>query len=248
MVPLLAVLVLLLAPAGAHAATLAEVPPLNLRAGTACAGATGTPGEVATPTETGVRFSAATRRGFRRRQDVKLGERFLCQSVRTLPGGAGLIVGDDGGGTVAAVRDPGGAWSDPIDLSGSGAGFVSDIAAALSQRGDAVVAFKETPLRPRGGRDASRLYVARRAPGGAGFVPAEQFGAASKTAAGLQVGISATGEVIAVAGTLAGGRLTLSAAVAPAGASFGAPVTIGTTGWLASPVLQVAPDGRALLA
>jgi hypothetical protein len=44
MARLLAVLLLLLAPAGAHAATLGEVPPLNLRGSTSCAGPTFTPG------------------------------------------------------------------------------------------------------------------------------------------------------------------------------------------------------------
>jgi hypothetical protein len=234
------------AASSARAAVLGEVPPLRGSGGTTCAGPAGTPGEVTVPTDAGVRFYVATRAGFQRGQEVKLGERFSCRSVQTRPGGAGLIVGESGSGLVAVVRDPGGPWSDPIDLSGTGSALITNVSAAVSDRGDAVVGFTETQISERGS-GKSQVFVARRVPGAAGFIPSDRLGAAAKSAGGIEVGVSATGEAVALTSSLVGRRLPLAVAIAPAGESFTAPVAIGTSQWLGSPVLEVAPDGRALV-
>src|SRR4051794_41061842 len=99
----IAVLLSLVLPASASAATLGEVPPLAGRGDAACVGATGTPGEFSLGTGTGVRFYAAAPAGFQLRQTVKLGEHFHCELVRTRPGGAGLIVSENESGELVAT-------------------------------------------------------------------------------------------------------------------------------------------------
>jgi hypothetical protein len=60
--------------------------------------------------------------------------------------------------------------------------------------------------------------------------------------------VSDAGEVVAVFGVSSGPRTALSVTAAPAGGSFGAPVAIGGSRRLAAPALDVAPDGRTLIA
>src|SRR3954447_3570457 len=139
---LLVFCLLLFVPASASAATLGEVPPVDLAGDEYCMRATGVPGELAVPTAQGVRFVRATRDGLTLGEEVRLGEDFRCGTVVARPSGAAVIAGEvPGKGVVVAVRDPGGAWSAPTAMALDN--FAVQVVAGVSDRGDAIVAVKE---------------------------------------------------------------------------------------------------------
>ncbi len=237
-------LLALAVPAPASAATFGEAPPTALRGDQYCLRATDTPGEVAVPALNGIRFLQATKDGLRPVQDVPVGAGFRCQTVVTRPSGAGVIVGESGSSDVVAViREPGGAWGAPVAID---AGDVNDVAAAVSDRGDVVLAVKQRITNKRW-----RFRVTRRAPGGT-FSPLAQLGPATPNLGTIQVGAAATGEAFALYSAGASGkapsRLPLQLAIAPPDAGFGAPAHLLDTRVLALPSLAVAADGRALVA
>lgn len=225
---------------------------------------TGAPGQVAVGAPAGMRFVQVTRSGFQLGETVKLGEYFECSAVALRPNGAGVIVGTRfGRQLVAAMRDPGGTWSAPVVIAEDSTvqrdGFWYQVGAeaAVSDRGDIIVAFKETDY---GSTDAldrivpnenvrSRLRVVRRAAGGAFGAP-EQIGKTSKSAGSVHAGIAATGEAVVAFTTVEGRpphRVPVEAAIAPPGGPFGSPVHVADARWLTPPILDVAPDGRALV-
>ena len=237
-------------PASASAAPLGEVAPLNLRGDSDCVRTTGTPGELVTRTDDGMRFIVATRAGLQRGPEVKLPGNSECGPVETRPNGAGVIVGASGSSLNAVIRDPGGAWGEPVEIATYEQNtFPQEIQAAVSDRGDVIVAWKESSLSDQG--STARLRVARRV-AGARFTPPEQIGADSERVGGVLPGIAATGEAIILTTAIQGAeppfRVPVSVAIAPPGGPFGAAVHIADTRLLATPTLDVAPDGRALVA
>ena len=245
---LLAVAALAL-PASASAATLGEVAPLTLRGNEDCAGTTGAPGELVVATKTGVRFVSATRAGFQLGQALDLGPNFECQAVKVRPSGAGVIVGDVQGAIVAVVRDPGGTWSAPATISKTNSSAYSLYASAdVSDRGDVIVAYKESRY---GEEEHTRFKVARRAPGQT-FGAEQQIGTSSEKLGDIVAGIAATGEAFLVTSAIKNDRVPFQVPVdvriAPPGGAFGVPVHLATTHLLSGASLDVAADGRALVA
>ncbi len=237
---------LIAAPTG-----LTEAPPLVLRGDRYCVDVTDTPGEVVAPARDGVRFVRATRSGLQPGPTIKLGEGFRCEAIATSPTGAGVIAGTVGGTLVVAVRDPGGAWSAPVTLAGGDTEAIRDeIAAAVSERGDAIVAWKEhrfgaTGTAPR------RFRVARRAPGAA-FGAVEPVGVDSRRLDSIVPGIAATGEAFlvtsSVEATAKSVRIPVEVAIAPPGGRFATATPVTVASYFTTPSLAVAADGGALIA
>ncbi len=176
-----------------------------------------------------------------------------CAAVAAAPGGAGVIAFSESSSTTretavtAYLRDPGQGWGASAAILPLAAFNEVDLATAVSERGDALVAAGvwsiENPI---------SVLAMRRAPGG-GFgapvtvatLPPETPGVPE-----LRAGMSATGEAFvaySAAPGNAGDPRALWVAEAAPGAAFGAPRRIGTVGADASFELAVGPDGRALL-
>jgi len=221
-------------PANAQAA-LNEIAPFPLV--NDCGGATGAPGEVVGAEQDGVRFAQATANGFVAGARVELGDDPDCPLVISRPSGAGVLVTHRGGAIIAFTRDPGGQWAGPVTVAES----EQDPLAAVSDRGDAIIAFK----------DGDRFVVSRRGPGGA-FGPLEQIGRRSSRLGDIVPAISSTGEAFAVTTTLASttlpARVPVAVSIAPPGGAFGAPQTIADTRRLSAPAIDVDAQGRALIA
>ena len=231
-------------PAPASAATFGETPATALRGDQYCLRATDTPGEVAVPVLNGIRFLQATKDGLQTVQDAQIGAGFRCRTVATRPSGAGVIVGQSSGNVLmAVVRDPGGAWSAPLSID---AGSVDDVAAAVSDRGDVIIAVKEYL-----GHDRWRFRVTRRAPAGT-LSPLVPLGPTTPNLGTIRVGAAATGEAFALysasTASKAPSRIPLQVAIAPPGGGFGAPAHLLDTRLFAFPSLTVAQDGRAVVA
>lgn len=181
---------------------------------------------------------------------------FSCPVVREQGGAAVAAVADllDTGGlaVAAAVRDAGGVFARPARL-GPATLFDASYDAAVSARGDAVVAW----LQNAGGgrRRRARVVAARRLPGGA-------FGPVEALTRWVRAG-DAGSYLTVVAGEDAAGRATVAwtaparhgqdvavvTATAAPGAPFGAPqVLTARADTLVRLALAVAPDGGALLA
>lgn len=243
---------LLLAPASAQAA-FTETPALDVTGETSCLAPTGLPGEVAIGSTAGARFLQASRTGLAQTAEIKLGEGFTCGTIVGRPSGAGLIAGtihyDDS--VVAAVRDPGGAWSAPLAVAAREGWNPRTVTGAVSDRGDVIVAWLEERGRPDG---AVRIRVATRAPG-QGFGPAKVLATSTAMQAPrtFDVAVTATGEAIVAWSTIdesakGESRVPLTVAVGAPDGSFGAPVPIADLGSAGSSSLSVAKDGRAILA
>jgi hypothetical protein len=242
---LLLLCLLLLAPASASAATLGEVPPVDLPGDEYCMRATGMPGEIAVPTEQGVRFVRATSDGLTLGEEVRLGADFRCGTLVARPNGAAVIAGEiPGKGVVAVVREPGGGWGAPQIMAVDN--FAVQVVASVSERGDAIVAVKENLEDGK-----HRFRVARRLPSGR-FGPLERLGREGWNTGQISVAIAATGEAFALWTTIEGAKPDyhepVNLAIAPAGRPFGAAAQVAEMPWLASPGLTAAADGRALVA
>lgn len=214
---------------------------------------TGRPGEVAVGTATGVRILRATRSGLAAGEEISLGQGFSVREVVVEPSGAGVIAGtanfDDS--VVAAVRDPGGAWSAPLPVGARDGWEPMSVKADVSARGDVVVAWTETRYRPE---PAMRVRIARRAAGEAAFGPAAVLLADQRydQSPDVQVAATDTGEAIAMVTTVddsAKGavRLPLAVAIAPPGAPVGTPQPLADVDPNTTSAMDVTDDGRVLL-
>lgn len=243
---LLSLALLAAAPASASAA-LGQVEPLAVRGDLSCVAATGTPGELTLLTSAGVRFAQATKTGFALGPAIKVPEGFSCGATRTRPSGAGVIAGaaEFNRLVTVLVRDPGGTWSAPIALAVEDGWSANGVTAAVSDRGDVIVAWSEQQ------ESKTRFRTARRAPGGVFGTP-ETLGAPSRRDQHLQAGIAATGEAFVLTTRMERStspfRIPVEVRIASAGAPFGAPARVADSRWAAMPSLAVAADGRALVA
>jgi hypothetical protein len=235
----LALALLLVLPATAGAAPFGELPLQPVPGAARCLRATGVPGELLRWAPDGAEVLQATRSGFGAPLHVVLGDApDLCPLVATQPSGAGLIEQEPyQGGAQVAVRDPGGGWhSETVpDLAGGSGGA---IAAAVSERGDAAIAW--VTHAPDGGAP-QHLLITRRPAGGAFGAPVELKVPGGSDAPDAELGMQADGTIDALA--YRAGRLV--AVTAAPGAPFGAPLLL-TTDLQDAPRLAVAPDGRAL--
>ncbi|MFT3866295.1 MAG: PKD domain-containing protein [Solirubrobacterales bacterium] len=135
----------------------------------------------------------------------------------------------------AASRPAGGIWGSPVDLSASGVD-ASELAVALDQAGDAVVAWDQY--------DGS-TYVAEaasRAAGGSWQSPVD-LSTAGGIAYGPRVALDPGGDAVAVWSRDDGGSEKAQAAIRPAGGSWGAPVDLSAADGVA-PDPQVAVDSE----
>jgi hypothetical protein len=248
---LLTVALLLAVAPTAEAAPFGE-PPFRAAGGTAtCLRATGYPGELVRSTATGAQFLQAGAGGLVPVADVTGGARTSsCPQAAARPNGVGVVAfasyEETGGESVvrAALREPGGAWSSPVEIA-TVPRFADGqpIAADSSERGDALVAFA-------GSTEAGPIAVTvvRRAPGATFGAPETLFTAPGKgelTEVRVAAGLSASGEAV-VAWSFqpkAGKPREVWGAVAAAGAAFAAPARTG-----AGFSLAVGSGGHALLA
>src|SRR4051794_8075739 len=149
-VALLAAIVLFVVPAAAMAA-VGQVEPLIVRGYDDCVHATGRTGELGLPATDGVRFVQATRDGLRVGPRIKLAKGFECGSVVSRLNGAGVIAGAprDEHAVVVSVREPGGgAWSVPVSIVLEAEWRAEVVRAAVSDRGDVIVSWRETRFDP----------------------------------------------------------------------------------------------------
>ncbi|MDA0183497.1 hypothetical protein OJ997_24525 [Solirubrobacter phytolaccae] len=239
------------APATASAA-LGQVEPVKVVDDEGCLGATGTPGELSASVRTGVRFLQATREGLKPIGTVKLSnEWFDCEAVATRASGAGVIVGRDTlDNHSVSVRDPGGAWSAPVPLPAEKDWGISGIGAAVSDRGDVLITWREDTI-VGGKANGYRFRALRRTPG-APFAAPETIGAQAPRLEHVSGALAATtGEALVLTTRIEGdgARRTapVSVATAAPGVPFGAPSQVATASAAAKPLLAVAPDGRALV-
>lgn len=244
--------VLLLAvPAGASA-DFKEAPAFLVEGQAEFWQGTGRPGEVAVGTATGVRTLRATRAGFEPVGEVRMGDGFSAGELVSAPSGAAVLAGtvnyEDS--VAAAVRDPGGAWSAPLPVAERQGWAPERVRAAVSARGDVVVAWTESRFRPE---PSTRVRVARRAAGEAAFGPAIVLVSSPRfESASFEMAVTDAGETIVswtqVDDSAKGAvRLLLKAAFAPPGADFGAPQTLAEVDRNTNAALAVAGDGRALI-
>lgn len=242
---------LLAAPAGARA-DFTETPTYDFLGETGCLAPTGLPGEVAVGSPSGARFLHATRGGFAVSAEVNAGEDFRCGTISGRPSGAGLIAGTQFGGdsVVAVVRDPGGAWSAPLPVAAREGWNPETVVGAVSERGDAVVAWVEQRQRRE---PTVRIRVAQRAPG-QGFAPAKVVHTSPRMsyAATLDAAVASTGEAVVTWTTLdesakGPARTTSNVAIVGADGTVGAPTPIDIEDG-APASLSLAADGRTLVA
>jgi hypothetical protein len=251
---LLVTVVLSMAPAGAMAA-IGQVDPLTVRGYgyDDCVQATGRPGELALPSTDGVRFAQATREGLKAGPPMKLAKRFECGSVVSRANGAGVIAGAprDDGAVVVSVREPGGgAWSAPVTIALEEDWRVDVVRAAVSDRGDVIVSWRESRFGPNTG-SIRRVRVVRRSPGGA-FGAVEPLGEVANRHELVLPAIAGTGEAFVLTTTAEGSgspsQVPLRVWSAGPGAAFGAPGTVGSMRRRHAPALAAAADGRVLVA
>jgi hypothetical protein len=247
----LALLILTATPAAAHAAPFGELPALAVKTPARCLRATGAPGEVVRWAPDGAEFLQATASGFGAPVHVPLGDRFgECPLAMAQPSGAGVVTERLDDGIAVAARDPGGSWGAAQTFS-AGSRSTEVPAAAVTSRGDAVVAWTETQ---DAGHDAAaaRVLIARRPAGGTfgapiAVTPLKTYELAPPRVA---VGIQDDGTVTVLwstEGAKASDRERLFAAVAPPGAPpLGPPQLLSEKLALHEFSLTVAPDGRAL--
>ena len=250
---LVALVLLLAAPAGASAAPFGELP--SQRTGIAnCVRATGAPGELVRRSNGGAAVLQAGATGLTQVAELAA-DSTDCPQAAARPGGAGIVafpvlreaVGVDAVEVIqAAVRDPGGGWGPVADvLPAPEIANGNPLATAISDSGEALIAVALQPGR-------LQIRVARRAPGGAFGAPQTLFAARTghSREPTVQAGMSASGEAVVAWSFRSrdGASRELWAATAAPGASFGAPARIGDVR-LGSPFsLAVGAGGHALLA
>jgi hypothetical protein len=245
----------LLVPAPATAAPFGERPFRTVVGSADCLRATGAPGELMWSTDAAVRFLRAGESGLVHSGSLRADPVEGCPRV-AVAGGVGVLAYVLGGRSAPAVfahvREPGQGWPRrgtelPLGpAAGDGPVFGVPLAVAASPRGDAVVVAGS-----RG--DASRVLVARRAPGAAFGTPETLLilpDPPGMTPPSVAAAMSAGGDAVvawAVQRTPRAPR-EVWAATAPAFGAFGPPQRIGELRPGSPFSLAVAPDGRALLA
>ena len=250
---LVALVLLLAAPAGASAAPFGELP--SQRTGIAnCVRATGAPGELVRRSNGGAAVLQAGATGLTQVAELAA-DSTDCPQAAARPGGAGIVafpvlreaIGADAVEVIqAAVRDPGGGWGPVADvLPAPEITNGNPLATAISDSGEALIAVALQPSR-------LQIRVARRAAGGAFAAPQTLFTARTghSREPTVQAGMSASGEAVVAWSFRSrdGATRELWAATAAPGAAFGAPARIGEV-QLGSPFsLAVGPGGHALLA
>ncbi|WP_028064876.1 hypothetical protein [Solirubrobacter soli] len=227
--------------AAAVAAPFGDAPPSTVQSDRAeCTRPAGAPGELFTVERTGVRLLTASRGGIAPGALVELESG--CPVVATTASGAGVMACcvDRGGVPIATTRDPGGPWSQPVELADDSTQVVG-ITAAVSERGDTVVAWIE-----RSGRNRVQVSMVRRAPGGTFGAPEVLDGPYSGTSGTIASGIGGDGDV-AVMWTRpnAQPRNTVDVKVATAA---GPATTLARLNRRGAASLAVAADGHALVA
>ncbi len=240
----------LLAPASASAAPFAALPFVTIAGGTSCVRAAGAPGELVAWTPEGASFLRATASGLTREPAASLGRPESCPAAATRPNGTGVAAAPVSGAMAVALREPGGAWGTPAKLIVPSTTAVTDLATAVSDRGDALVVWTEMNFQSR--RIRTRVRVARRAAGGAfGAVQTLTSSDNPGFSASIDAGVAADGTAIVLWSHTAGEETSYHAiadvAIAAPGAPFGAAqrLTASLGDGLA---LAVAADGRALAA
>jgi hypothetical protein len=246
----LALLILAITPAAAHAAPFGELPPLTVEHPARCLRATGAPGEVVRWAPDGADFQQATATGFSAPVHVTLGGRFgECPRATAKPSGAGVVVERAENGIAFSVRDPGGAWGPTQTIAAADGHSVDNPFAVVSPSGDVAIAWTDTAIDLSHG--AARLLVMRRPAGGTFGTPIElqplkRYVLASPHAV---LGMQDDGTVTALwngDGAKSSRREQLFAAVAAPGSPFGPAQRLSTKLALHGFQLTVAPDGRAL--
>jgi hypothetical protein len=237
-----------LAPASASAAPFGELPFQTVARGVSCVRATGMPGELVAWAPDGARVLRATPSGLSASTTVPLGRATGCPQAAAQPSGAGVIATPVEGGISVALREPGGGWGAPVTVALPAETQVSGLGVAVSERGDAVVAWREQRFSSDG--EANFIRAVRRAPGGAPGAPETlATGAGGAASDSVVAGIGADGGAVVLWTQRTGDSLrsdttaTLVSSAAP-GAGFAAPQRLGVTA--STPALAVAPDGRAL--
>jgi hypothetical protein len=238
-----------LLPAPASAAGFGALPVLPVHPAGRCLRATGAPGELVRWRADGAELIQATPSGFGAATGVPLGDMLDCPSAATRASGAGVIAAPlNLQGIGVALRDPGGSWMPATRIALAPIHEVGDLATAVSDRGDALVAWSES--QELANDVGARVLVARRTPGAPLGAP-EVLGplrAYRGHEPSVRAGLQADGTAIVLwtqddphdhAAKLA------FAAIAPPDQPFGPPQRlsefVGST-----PALAVAPDGRAL--
>ena len=166
--------------------------------------------------------------------------------------GAGVIAGAgrQASAVTVSVREPGsGSWGAPVTITLQAEWRPDVVRAAVSDRGDVVVAWRETRFGPDG--SIRRVRVARRSPGGA-FGPGELLGKAATRHELVLPAVAATGEAFVLTTTSPDtgtpDQVPLRMWTAAPGAAFGAPTAIGRMYRDHAPGLAAAADGRVLVA
>src|SRR5262245_44884512 len=132
----------LLAAAPASAAPFGELPFQVAPGGVSCLRATGAPGELIAWAPGGARPLRATATGLVAETTLALGDTDRCPVAAVQPNGAGVVAVATPKSITVALREPGGAWSAPVVLPHS-AVETDRVAAAISERGDAILAWRE---------------------------------------------------------------------------------------------------------
>ena len=241
----------LLITAPASAATFGEAAPTMLHAARPdCAAPTGAPGELLSTERHGVHFLQVSRTGVTRGPAVELGPSAAnCAVAATSASGVAVVVCCSEGGSwpVGSVRDAGGAWSQPAELGPGDGGPVVSLATAVSDRGDAIVAW--TQVSPE--TQIATVNVVRRAPGGA-FGAVEVLGGPYHGDPGrVSAGIAGDGDAVVLwKAPKATPRNTadVNVAVAPATGRFTPAAALGEVNRRAEASLSLTPDGHALVA
>ncbi len=246
----LALLLLVSLPAAADAAPFGELPVQPVASPARCLRATGAPGEVVRWAPEGAEFLQATASGFGAPVKVALGDaRIRCPVASAQPSGAAVVVAQVDDGIAFAVRDPGGAWGPAQTIAEPLGHDLQDAVAAVSSRGDAVVAW--TDLSDLHGRDAARVLVMRRPAGGAFGPPLElqKLTPYRLDPPHVALGLRDDGTVLALWNQddpeNSERELAVFAGAAP-GAPFGPRQRLASNVEFGEFSLTVAPDGRAL--
>jgi hypothetical protein len=195
---------------------------------------------------------------------ARLGILDECPTVAADPSGHTIVAGavrarSFRGVIRAALAEPGGGFAPPVDIART-RNSVTPVVAAVSPRGDAVVAWTTSRFRPRRERHEGRTRVfAALRPAGGSFGPPTPMTPWRRSdflpAAAVSVGMEASGaatvawtQPIPSRGNL-GSLFRVEAAAAPAGGSFGPPQVLALPLQDAERIaLSVTPGGRALLA
>ena len=181
---------------------------------------------------------------------MSLGASPSCPAAAAQPSGAGVVAAPVGDGLSVALREPGGAWGQAIKLALPADVAVTDLATAVSPRGDALVIWTEQDSGRRHGR--MRVRVKRRTASGESGAPQTlAIADLPSFAGGLSAAIADDGTAIVTwshtTGTLRDLHAVTDTAIAPPGATLHAGQRLSAK-IFGAVRLAVAGDGHALVA